>query len=181
MLEEAERDAIWSVFADGGYENTRNDAFIAVFLATFLRYGAVLGIQVGDLNQSTGELVASEKLGTDKPCTIGPAAMKKVRRWLRIRRAQEGVTALWTTAEGTPLTYWGGQSFFKRLKARSGVKRVHAHLLRHTAGQGALLKGATPGEVQEMLGHKTKAMTDRYTRTVKAQVAAANMPRYALV
>jgi integrase len=107
--------------------------------------------------------------------------MKKVRRWLRIRRAQEGVTALWTTAGGTPLTYWGGQSFFRRLKARSGVKRVHAHLLRHTAGQGALLKGATPGEVQEMLGHKTKAMTDRYTRTVKAQVAAANMPRYAMV
>jgi integrase len=33
-------------------------------------------------------------------------------------------------------------SIFRRLKERSGVKKVHAHLLRHTFAQHALLKGA---------------------------------------
>jgi len=181
MLDEAERAAIFDAFADGGYEDTRNDALVAVLLASFLRLGAVLSVTVEDVGRAGGQFVVVEKGGAEKPVQLGPQALKKVRRWLRVRRAAEGVDALWTTAAGTPLTVNGAQAFFTRLKKRSGVGRVHAHLFRHTAGQGALLKGATPGEVQDLLGHKSSAMTRRYTQTVRARVAATNMPKYALV
>ncbi len=45
-----------------------------------------------------------------------------------------------------PFTYYGAQAIFRRIKARSGVQRVHAHLLRHTFAQVALEKGAPRAE-----------------------------------
>lgn len=180
MLDEEERDAIFRVFDGGGYADTRNDAFVTAMLSTGLRYKAVLEMALPRLDPRSGTLTVLEKGGVERPVQLSPGAMKKVRRWLRVRRAAEGVDALWTTDEGQPLSYWGGQSMFKRLKGRSGVARLHPHLLRHTFGQGALVKGADAGDVQEMLGHRSKAMTDRYTRTVRAQAAAAKMPRYSL-
>lgn len=179
MLDEGERGAIFDVFErHGGYEDTRNAAFVAVQLATGLRYKAVLELTLDRLDQRTGEVRVTEKGGAEVPAQISPGAMKLVRRWLRTRRGAEGVQAVWTTDAGQPLSYWGGRSWFQRLKKRSGVQRLHPHLLRHTFGQVAILKGATPGEVQDMLHHKTAAMTTRYTRTVRAQAAAGNMPRY---
>lgn len=182
MLDEAERGAIFDAFArHGGYEDTRNAAFVAVQLATGLRYKAVLELTLDRLDASTGAVTVTEKGGAVCPAQISPGAMKLVRRWLRTRRAADGVTAVWTTDAGQPLSYWGGRSWFQRLKKRSGVQRLHPHLLRHTFGQVAIVKGATPGEVQDMLHHRTAAMTTRYTKTVRAQAAAANMPRYSVV
>ena len=88
---------------------------------------------------------------------------------------------LWLTEEGKLLTYWGGQSFIKRLKESSGVARFHAHLCRHTFGQVALEKGAERALVQDMLGHKTDLMTRRYTGDVRKTTVAKAMPRYAAV
>jgi site-specific recombinase XerD len=88
---------------------------------------------------------------------------------------------LWVTDYGKPLSYWGAQSVFRRLKSRSGVTRLHAHLCRHTMAQNALLKGAGRAEVQDILGHKTDAMARKYAGAVRQFVAAQNMARYSVV
>lgn len=182
MLDEEERGRIFEVFGKrGAYEDVRNDAFLTALLATGLRYNAVLLIQDGDVDRATRRVKVTEKGGVAREVELSPGAWRKVRRWLSVRRAAEGVTALWTTVEGQPLSYWGGQSFMKRLKERAGVKRVHFHLFRHTFGQGALLKGASEAEAQDMYGHKTPAMTRRYTKTIREQKATTNMTKYALV
>ena len=97
---------------------------------------------------------------------------------LLVRPTGSGGDRLWLTDEGEPLTYWGAQAIFRRAKRKSGVARLHAHLLRHTFAQGALKKGAPRAEVQDMLGHRTDAMTRRYTGTAREQAAARNMARY---
>jgi integrase/recombinase XerD len=111
---------------------------------------------------------------------MSPATLKAVRAYLRIR-PQVASEYLWLTEDGEVLSYWGGQSFIKRLKKRSGVKRFHAHLCRHTFGQVALQKGAERALVQDMLGHKSDLMTRRYTGDVRKTTAAKAMPKYAAV
>jgi integrase len=110
-------------------------------------------------------------------CKLSPRALKLVKRYL-LQRGDPPTDRLWVTDEGEPFTYYGAQAVFRRIKARSGVRRVHAHLLRHTFAQVALEKGAPRAEVQDMLGHRTDAMTRRYTGTAREQAAARNMARY---
>lgn len=179
MLDEDERKAILATFSRHTYNDVRDYAFVAVLLSTGLRYAEVLGMQLGGADKD-GQFEVTAKGGQVRPVRMSPTALRAVKRWERERRAQEGVTALWTTDDGAPLSYWGGQSMFKRLKARSGVTRLHAHLFRHTFAQGALVKDAK-APVQNMLGHKTDRMTRRYTAGVRDQVAAAEMPKYALI
>ena len=69
----------------------------------------------------------------------------------------------------------------RRLKQRSGVTRLHAHLCRHTVAQNALLKGAGRAEVQDILGHQTDAMARKYAGKIRQVVAAKNMARYSVV
>ena len=61
------------------------------------------------------------------------------------------------------------------------MKRLHAHLLRHTFGQNAIRQGADRALVQDLMGHETDAMTRRYTSSARKSTAAALMPRYAMV
>ncbi|MCC7104511.1 MAG: tyrosine-type recombinase/integrase [Chloroflexi bacterium] len=65
------------------------------------------------------------------------------------------------------------------MNERSGIKRLHSHLLRHGCAQAALAKGAHPGIVWEMLGHTTSAMTRKYLGQAKQVEAARQMPTYA--
>ncbi|WP_370327710.1 tyrosine-type recombinase/integrase [Euzebya sp.] len=50
-----------------------------------------------------------------------------------------------------------------RVAGRAGVGHVRWHALRHTAVSHAIDEGTEPSVVQDMVGHRTAQMTDRYT------------------
>jgi len=51
----------------------------------------------------------------DEPTVPPQTRAKPDACYLRVRRATDGVQALFTTDEGGPITHWGGQSIFRRL------------------------------------------------------------------
>ncbi len=63
-------------------------------------------------------------------------------------------------------------SFAKRVRSLSGVKRFHAHQLRHTFACRWLEAGGSLAALQEVLGHSSIAMTQRYARLSEAHVMA---------
>ena len=105
--------------------------------------------------------------------------MKALREYLRLRTPKVEGDPMWLTAAGKRFGYWGATSLFRRLQRTCGIPRLHAHLLRHTFAQTALLKGADRGAVQDMLGHATDAMTRRYSGEVRQRLAAQQMPQVA--
>ena len=170
-----------SCFDRGTFNDVRDRALLKVFLATGLRFRSVVEeMTVSGFDRVTGEFAVAVKGGRVQLCKLSPGALKDVRRYLAVRR-EVATDRLWVTDRGEPLTYWGAQSVFRRIKHRSGVKRLHAHLCRHTVAQNALLKGAGRAEVQDILGHQTDAMARRYAGRVRQVVAAQNMARYAVV
>ena len=118
------------------------------------------------------------KGGRERPARRSPRARKYLREYLQ-ERPKTDSDRLWVQADGSPLSYRGAQSIMRRLKERSGIKRVHWHLFRHGFAQAALVKGAHPVIVEEMLGHSTSAMTRKYLGQVKQTEAALQMPAYA--
>lgn len=178
-LTEDEREALLACYDTPSYEDVRNKAFIAVYLATGLRFREVLELDLARLDRISGQVQVRVKGGRERVVRISPRALKLVKEYLKVRPSRATSGRVWLTVDGEALSYWGGQSVFRRLKVRSGVAQLHAHLLRHTFAQVALEKGAERAAVQDMLGHRSDAMARRYAGTVRAQTAARMMPEYA--
>lgn len=162
------------------YIGTRNRAIVMTLLSTGIRLGACHKMRYEDVDPVSGEFTVTEKGGRSHAVRLSPAALKAVRRWLRERRGQD-TDAMWTTVEGEPISYYGLQIVFWRLKKDSGVGRAHAHLCRHTYGQHAIEQGAERAFVQDALGHSSDTMTRRYTKSARARDAAAKMPQFSPV
>lgn len=177
-LSETEQERILDCYDRGTYEDIRNRALVAAYLATGRRFNEVIELKIADLDLLSGEIQVRAKGGDLQMAVLSPRALKLVKQYLRERPAGAPTDHLWLAEDGRPLSYWGGQSVFRRLKGRSGVTRVHPHLLRHHFAQVALEKGAERAAVQDMLGHKTDAMSRRYAGNVRQRTAARMMPRY---
>ena len=178
MLTETEQERVLLAYDRGTFEDVRNRAMMAVYLATGMRFSEVLKIDMASFDRVTGEIRVIGKGNKERWVRLSPGAMREVKAYLK-KRPEEGPSdRLWLTEEGTPLTYWGVQSIFRRLKGRSGITRVHAHLLRHNFAKKALANGAERGVLQDMMGHATTAMTNRYLGDERKAQAAREMPRY---
>ncbi len=92
------------------------------------------------------------------------AAALRQHRHLRSRRVV-------CTYEGTPLTRQGAWSRVryaaKRVKVPTGV-----HILRHTFCSHLAMQGASMRGVQELVGHQSLAMTQRYSHLSPAALDA---------
>lgn len=76
-------------------------------------------------------------------------------------------------AHVVPLSAAGLKTMFQRLKKRSGIDRLHAHLLRHTYATNWLMSGGDLFTLQVILGHSTLDMTRRYSHVaIQTKIAS---------
>jgi integrase len=69
---------------------------------------------------------------------------------------------------------WGKiRTAFENAVERAELKHLRFHDLRHTAASHLVMRGATLKEVQEVLGHRTFAMTLRYAHLSPAHLRGA--------
>jgi integrase/recombinase XerC len=180
VLTEEEIALVLETYALPTFEDIRNKALVACYIATGLRLREVVELPYNALDRATGEVKFIRAKGNKERCAwLSQGAMKHVRAYLRIRPKTADDHRLWVQDDGTPLSVSGTQSVMYRLKQRSGIARLHWHLFRHGFAQTALRKGADIGTVQEMLGHTSNAMTRRYAGHVRQIEAARRMPKYA--
>jgi integrase len=60
---------------------------------------------------------------------------------------------------------------FTRLRRRTGIARLHPHLLRSTFATSYLVAGGDVFTLQNILGHTTLEMTRRYVALASSQVS----------
>lgn len=182
VLDEAELERILACLDRDTFEDVRDRAITAFYASTGLRFREVLELPLESLDRLNGDVTGIRAKGNrERQARISARALKYVRAYLKVRPRDCPSERLWVSEEGHPLSYWGGQSIFRRLKQRSGISRVRSHLFRHGFAQAALSKGADPSTVQEMLGHATNVMTRRYLGQVRQSVAARQMPQFSPV
>lgn len=73
--------------------------------------------------------------------------------------------------DGKPITANTIKLVFSRLAKKSGVKRLHYHLCRHTFAINYLLNGGDMFSLREILGHTSMDMVNRYLHFTSAQIA----------
>ena len=86
------------------------------------------------------------------------------------RPADPRTTNFFLNMYGEPLKYEAIKSVFERLAKKSGITRLHPHLLRHTAATRMLANGADLHSVQRLLRHSDIRTTLRYLHLVPEQL-----------
>jgi integrase/recombinase XerC/integrase/recombinase XerD len=168
ILTDEEIAAILAAFS-GTVNELRNRALIFMLLDCGLRLGEIVGINKQNINFDKGYIMVKGKGRKGRIVPIGEKVIFVMKEYLQSRgfsgiaSGARGAEAFFLTANGTPITTGCISSLMGRLKKRTGIKRIHAHLFRHTFATNFLVHGL--GDIYELsriLGHGEIKTTEKY-------------------
>lgn len=147
----------------------RDKAMIEVIYSGGLRISEATGINMGDIDLSSGVVKVRGKGKKERLAALGNPAVRAIREYLSIRRSlglggRERESALFLNQSGTRLTPRSFQRDLKNYLICAGLPPDFTpHKLRHSFATHLLDAGADLRSVQEMLGHENLSTTQIYT------------------
>jgi site-specific recombinase XerD len=166
---------ILSCFTANTAIGCRSYAIVYSMLDAGLRVSEVAGLGMEGLDLEQGQLLVRGKGNKERVVPIGSNAQKYLQRYIyhfRPDPAFPEYEKVFLTSEGKPLTDNSLKLFFTRLKVKTGIKRLHAHLLRHTFATYYLRNGGDLLSLQRILGHTSLEMVRVYSHLAEADVKA---------
>jgi site-specific recombinase XerD len=154
---------------DVPWVRARDIAVVELLYGTGMRVSELCGLRPDDVDLRTGAVVVWGKGSRQRRVPLGEPAVDAVRHWLAHRPDAPGAAAVPTllvNGRGRPLT----PRDVRRILDRLAVRPTHPHALRHTYATHLLDGGADLRAVQELLGHRDVATTQRYTHVSRERL-----------
>ncbi len=150
----------------------RDRGIVCLMLESGLRLEEVSNLQLEDIHLKELYVKVSGKGDKEAYVPIGPTTQKALSRYMTVFRvpANPMTKTFFLNIYGEPLKYEVIKAMFDRLRKRSGIARLHPHLLRHTAATRMLANGADLHSVQRLLRHADLRTTLRYLHLVHEQL-----------
>lgn len=147
---------------------SRNRAIFEVLYASGIRVAELVGLDLQDLDYSTGFLRVLGKGNKERIVPLGDCALDSVTEYCRNHRPKltnEKEKALFVNARGQRLTPRGVQYIIEQYTNHLQIhKNVSPHTFRHTFATHLLDHGADLRSIQELLGHSSLSTTQIYTK-----------------
>ena len=148
-------------------------AIVIIMLDTGLRLSEITNLKMADAHIEEGYLKVMGKGSKERIVPLGGLAQKVLLRYVYHFRPEPwniDNDTVFLTLDGRSMTGNAVKQLLKRLSIRSGVKRLHPHLCRHTFATNYLINGGDVFSLQQILGHTSLEMVKRYVTLVSAQV-----------
>jgi integrase/recombinase XerD len=147
----------------------RDRAILEVFYSTGIRASELCNLSLHDIDLAKGELRVNQgKNAKDRVVPLGEVACDYVGLYLRNARkklAAIGQSVLFVTKSGKQFRYTTLSYLITRLGQKAGLKKhIASHNLRHTCATHLLQGKADIRHIQEILGHRSLATTQIYTK-----------------
>lgn len=152
--------------ADDDLLTLRDTAMIELFYSSGLRLAELIGVNLGDIDMTDGELSVLGKGAKTRRVPVGAKARAAIREWLRVRAnlANPDEPALFVSSRGTRIHPRTVQVRLDRWARFQGASQhLHPHLLRHSFATHLLESSGDLRAVQELLGHADIGTTQIYT------------------
>jgi site-specific recombinase XerD len=162
LLSEAEVQRLLLAASERAPTGVRNRALIALLYCTGLRLGEALALAPRDVDLAAGTVAV--KGPRERAAHLFPSAVPYLETWQSLRAELDlpARAALFCTLAGEPLEPAYVRAMLTRLGRRAGLaKRVHAHLLRHSAAARMGRAGLAAGALASQLGHRATRSTRR--------------------
>jgi site-specific recombinase XerD len=153
----------------------RNHAIFMMDLDNGLRASELTGIELGNVNLKEGYIKVMGKGAKERIVPIGKFVQATLWHYINHARPKPinpECDRLFLSQDGKPITVNTIKLIFSRLAKHSGVKRLHAHLCRHTFAINYLLNGGDIFSLKTILGHSTLAMVSHYLHFTSSQLTA---------
>lgn len=162
ILDDEEIETLFGCFGNSETD-TRNKCFIAYMLDCGLRRGELTKINIGDVDIKNKTTIIKGKGGKQRFVPMGSMSSSLLSEYIKLYRSNAGLTSpLFIDNNGDRCSDNLIKQLFKRLKDRSGIKRLHPHLLRHTFATYYIADGGDLETLRLILGHANIQTTQRY-------------------
>jgi integrase/recombinase XerC len=154
----------------------RDRALLELAYSAGLRLSELTGLDLGDLDRTSGLLRVRGKGRRERIVPAGRAALEALDRHLAAagRRNGRRDEPVFVNAQGLRLSGRTVQRVVRRrLLTVAGGLGVSPHALRHSFASHLLDNGADLRAIQELLGHRSLASTQIYTHVSRARLAKA--------
>lgn len=176
ILTEDEQSRLLSVLSGDDPSSTRGRAIVRVLLNTGLRASELIGLQVRDINWTSGDFLVHGKGGKDRVLALSDDDLALLKSYLGPSGAlSSGNRPVFTSLDGQrPLNGRVLRRWIKRLGEKAGIThRVYCHGFRHTLAVDLLRATNSLKTVQDCLGHENITTTTVYARLVNGEVKNA--------
>lgn len=149
----------------------RDFAILLTYLGTGLRATELTNLLLEDVHVDEGYLrVRAGKGNKTRAVNLPPEAGRAILRYTQHFRPPTEEAHLFVTRTGSALTYNGIKMVMRRARQKSGIDRLHTHLLRHSFSVTALSNGMDLMTLKETLGHADIRTTSGYLSMSEQQL-----------
>ena len=149
----------------------RDRAILELLYASGLRVSELTGLDMRSVNFGDGMLLVRGKGRKERVVPFGSKARQALDDYLPVREKvlmeakKSGQTALFLNTKGARLTTRSVDRLVKKYVRTYGPNvKVSPHSMRHAFASHLLTEGADLRSIQEMLGHRSLATTQKYTQ-----------------
>jgi integrase len=146
---------------------------VVLAIATGMRKGEILNLKWSDIELDKGKITLVEtKNGEIRTVPVMGYAHEVLSAWRSVATSK-GDIVFPPRLKSTTGTQ-GATSIddaWRTALRKAGIENFRFHDLRHSAASYLAMNGATPGEIAEVLGHKTLQMVKRYAHLSEAHTA----------
>lgn len=154
------------------FQTTRDLALIDLLCSTGIRIGEAAAMTIDDVDLRTKIVLIHGKGKKERliylSCT---ETVANLRQWLTLR-SELGAKHefVFINRKLEPISIHGIEDIFEKYKKIAGIN-THAtpHYLRHTFATNLLANGSDLRSVQEILGHSSVSITERYTEVTASR------------
>ena len=168
-----EVQALLGACASDSVKGRRDAALVCLLVDTGLRAREVCRFEVGDLDLQAKMLIVVVKGGQREFVFFGETTAERLRAWLEVRPAADGVGTVFVSVGGLtpghPLTTRGLRMNLKRLGESVGIKGVTTHAFRRGFACIATEAGAPTRMVQLAGRWGDIRMVELYTQSLRQQ------------
>ena len=154
------------------FEDLRARTILITFYETGVRLSELTGMDVNDVDMSTGQLRVIGKRDKQRVIPFGSELRDALIAYIEERKAYAGDDgALFVDDKGMRLSnQWVRKMVRERLSMVTTLKKRSPHVLRHSFATAMLNHGAGIESVKKLLGHESVATTEIYTHTTFEQL-----------
>jgi integrase/recombinase XerD len=157
--------------AASGNMASRDKAVVLVLADSGLRAAEFLALNIDSVDGFTGEIrVKHGKGNKSRTVFIGKRTRRALRSWLK----QNTGAALFTSDEGSRLTYSGLRQIIRRLSVKADIPYPPIHSFRRCFAINFLRSGGDLLSLQRLLGHSGLSLLGKYARQNTDDLAAAH-------
>jgi integrase/recombinase XerC len=161
-MNEAEMKAVFNLFKTSGKELTRDSMIMDILYSTGLRRAELINLKKHDIYFDDQVIKVLGKRNKERLVPLLPELLKKLKLYSTNIREDSFLFQSKNGNKISPSTIY--RVVNKYLRNISTKTKISPHVLRHTFATHILNNGADINSIKEILGHKSLASTQIYTK-----------------